>query len=178
MGNIDKLKKLVVISFLLVPLSSATISAFHLERFLALGNHTYLSVASAVTYEIANITAMLIFVILERIKKSFVWISFIILILMQIIGNIYYSFDYIYIKLTEQSTWVANYFKIMSVITNVTDNNILIFILSVIIGAPVPIIAILLTKSVSDYLSNERNKDSLEKPSTVENDIVSSFSVE
>lgn len=178
MGNIDKLKKLVVISFLLVPLSSATISAFHLERFLALGNHNYLSIASAVTYEIANITAMLIFVILQRIKKSFVWISFIILILMQIIGNIYYSFDYIYIKLAEQSTWVANYFKIMSVVTNITDNNILIFILSVIIGAPVPIIAILLTKSVSDYLSDERNQDSDEKLLESTNDTTSSFSVE
>ncbi len=155
MGNVEKIKKIVIISFLLVPFSSATISAFHLEKFLALGNHTYLSISSAITYEIANISAMLIFVILERIKKSLVWISFIILIIMQIIGNIYYSFDFVYTKMVADETWVNNYFKIMSVITNVSDNNILIFILSVIIGAPVPIIAILLTKSVADYLADE-----------------------
>lgn len=156
MQNIDKLKKIVIISFLLVPFSSATISAFHLEKFLALGNHSYLSIATAITYEIANISAMLIFVVLEKIKKSFVWISFAILIIMQIVGNIYYSFDWINIKMVEQTSWVDNYFKMMEVITDISNKDLLIFILSVVIGAPVPIIAILLTKSVADYLDNEK----------------------
>jgi hypothetical protein len=157
--NLNVTRKAVIFAFILVPLLSATISAFHLERFLALGNPSYISWSTAFTYELANVSALLVFVVLPKINKLFVWTSFVILICMQIIGNIYYSFNFIYEQQSEHAVWIDNYLKMIKVLSEDFPRDGALFWLSVIIGAPVPLIALLLTKSISDYLGDNKKDD-------------------
>ncbi len=150
--NLERARSIVLYSYLIVPLFSATVSAFHLEKFLRLGNPVYLSVTIAVAYEIANIATMFIFFLLPKINKSFVWASFIILLLMQIVGNIYYSFEWIFKAMESNSHYVSYWFELTRIFMLEVDNNASMFALACIIGIPVPIISLLLTKSVSKYI--------------------------
>ena len=156
--NLERARKIITYVFLLVPVISATISAFHVEKFLRLGNPTFLSVSTAIAYEIANVGAMLIFVLMPKVKQNFIWISFIILIFMQIVGNVYFAFDYIYNNIDSNPYYVDNFIKMVRVMTDFLENDTIIFILSCLVGAPVPIVALLLTKSTSDYFKDEEDK--------------------
>lgn len=156
MTDINRLnfaKRTLLYLFLSVPIISATISAFHLEGFMRLGNPTFLSVTTAIAYEIANVTAMFIFVMLPRINRSFVWISFIMLVIMQVVGNVFFSYDYIIRNVNPEhlSSWysMTNYLFDSS---NKIESS---FYLACFIGVPVPLVAIFLTKSVSNYLGGE-----------------------
>jgi hypothetical protein len=160
MTDINKLnfaKRTLLYLFLSVPIISATISAFHLEGFMRLGNPTFLSVTTAIAYEIANVTAMFIFVMLPRINRSFVWISFIMLVVMQVVGNVFFSYDYIIRNVNPEhlSSWysMTNYLFDSS---NKIESS---FYLACFIGVPVPLVAIFLTKSVSNYLGGEEESE-------------------
>lgn len=161
--NLERARKVITYVFLLVPIISATISAFHVEKFLRLGNPTFLSVSTAIAYEIANVGAMLIFVLMPKVRQNFIWASFIILIFMQIIGNVYFAFDYIHINIDDNPYYVDNFIKMVRVITDFLEKDTMIFILSCLVGAPVPIVALLLTKSTSDYFKDEET-EKIEKP--------------
>lgn len=176
MTDINRLnfaKRTLLYLFLSVPIISATISAFHLEGFMRLGNPTFLSVTTAIAYEIANVTAMFIFVMLPRINRSFVWISFIMLVVMQVVGNVFFSYDYIIRNVNPEhlSSWysMTNYLFDSS---NKIESS---FYLACFIGIPVPLVAIFLTKSVSNYLGGEEieeKKTEIEEITNQENPII------
>ena len=155
----EKVKKIARIFYLLVPLISATISAFHVESFLRLGNPTFLSVSTAVAYEVANIGAMVIFVLVPRVKMNFIWAAFLILVFMQIMGNIYFSYDWIQNKIDADPEYVTNFVKMIRSLTDFMELETVIFMLACLIGAPVPIVALLLTKGTSEYLVDAKEED-------------------
>lgn len=165
MNNLSLAKKIIIYFFLSVPIISATISAIHLERFLAIGNPTTLSISTAIAYEIANLTIMFIFILLPKANKTFIWITFVMLILMQIIGNIYFSFNFIYTAMEQHSDWIKNWMRIISIFSFEPQSESSVFILSCILGVPVPLVALLLTKSVAIYLGDEEQKT----PEIIEN---------
>ena len=89
------LKKIIVISFILVPILSSIISTFHLIDLFQLGNPSYLSIALAVTIEIGSIASFLTLSILSRLNRAIVWTVFIILFFMQVVGNTYFSYEWL-----------------------------------------------------------------------------------
>lgn len=145
---------------------SATISAFHIERFLALGNPNMLSISTAVTYELANISIILVFANIKTANKFFAWTTFMILISMQIIGNVFYSFNYIYKELIVNTQYMDNYMKAMKIFNEDITLDMSVFWLSVILGAPIPLVTLLLTKLTGD--SDSKKKDSVDTPSITE----------
>jgi len=144
------MKKRTLLIFALIPTILATVSAFHLESMVRLGNHIWLSIPVAVAYELANLIIILLIVNSKNVNKFYVFIAFIIIIFMQILGNVYASYTYILENNPENTFFdILNFFPID------VDRKMSNFILSNIIGTFLPIISLLLTKVVSDIIDKE-----------------------
>jgi hypothetical protein len=146
-------KKYFYYLFLFIPFCSSTVSAIHIEKFLRLGNPIWLSIPVASVYEAANI--IIVMLLSDKILKNrtFAFITFIILIFMQVVGNVYFSYEY-YSKYI-----VGDYFKeIYSIIFDETDEKFIKVILSLLIGAVIPIVSLLLTKIISDMKNENEEK--------------------
>jgi len=97
--------------------------------------------------------------ILSKLNRTIVWSIFILLFLLQIIGNIYYSFDYITIKMATNSTYLNSFQELMNRFFTDIELPDVKLILSIIIGAPIPIISLMLLKSLMDYIKPSKNTD-------------------
>ena len=82
------MKKRTLLIFALIPTILATVSAFHLESMVRLGNHIWLSIPVAVAYELANLIIILLIVNSKNVNKFYVFIAFIIIIFMQLSMNV------------------------------------------------------------------------------------------
>jgi hypothetical protein len=145
------MKKLILIIFALIPILSSTVSAIHLESFLRLSNPIYLSITIALAYELANLTIVLVVVNVKETNKLILYSAFMILIFMQILGNVYFSYD----SLVNNGGSVR-FREILDFISIEADQKSSDFILSCIIGIPIPLVSLLLTKLVSDMLENNK----------------------
>ena len=147
-----KLNDLLLYLFISVPIISATVSAIHLEKFIALGNPRWLSIPIATAYELANITILLLMIRTKGMSKTSLYTTFILLVLMQILGNIYYSYNYVY-EMWSDAKWIETWMEMISIFSSNPSAELWVFVLGTIIGAPVPIIALFLTKVVADWKS-------------------------
>jgi len=145
------LSKSIVVTFLIIPFLSSIISTFHLIDFFKLGNWTWMSVILGVAFEVGSVASLLIITILDKIKLWMIYTIFIILVSMQIIGNVYFSFDFINKQLLINSQWLKSATELFSYILGNDIQTIKIF-LSFLIGTPIPLISLMFLKSTVDYL--------------------------
>lgn len=155
------LSKLILAAFLAIPLISSIISMFHLVEFFELGNTSWMALGLGISFEIGSIASLLTMTILDKIKSWMIYSIFIILVSLQIIGNVYFSFDYINKALIENVQWLNSAVELFSYIFGNDLQTIKIF-LAFLIGTPIPLIALLFLKSTVDYL----------KPDNVQNKII------
>jgi hypothetical protein len=166
-------KRNVVAMFLVsVPIIAATISTFHLIEMFRLGNLTWMAILLGITYELGSLSIMAALTVLKYIKKSIVWLLFIILFLMQLIGNVYYTFDYINQNLkldpTYLDSFVELYVSLIGFFMEIEPESLDAIvknsktILALLIGVPIPLISIGITKSLVDYLDNTKEESSAE----------------
>jgi hypothetical protein len=146
-------KKLIIGAFLIVPILSSFISTVHVVTLFQLGNVVWMSIFLAVVFELGQLSSLLALAVLDKINKFLVWSIFILLAFMQILGNIYYTFDFIGLKLLENPEWLSSALELVNRFTyedvNVNDAK---FYVSLIIGIPIPLIAVAFLKSLVDYL--------------------------
>lgn len=145
------LKKLVIGTFLSVPAVSSLISTIHLIDLFNMGNPTWLSIFLAVTFELGSIASLLAISVLEKIKVGAIWFIFFILSALQIIGNVYYSYNFTSNELLSNPLFLQNFMDLFSPIIGEEIRDAKIF-LSCIIGIPIPLIALFFLKSNIDYL--------------------------
>lgn len=154
MNQINKLKlwkTIVVTTLLSVPALSSIISAIHLVKLFNLGNELYLSYTLAIVFELGAIASFLALKFIpSTINKWMVWFIFIMLAFLQIIGNVFYSYDFIYIIMQTQSTWLNSFNDFMGYFTG-NDAKTNHMILSWIIGLPIPLIALFLLKITPEF---------------------------
>lgn len=153
--NNKLLQKLVILSFISVPLISSVISTVHLVDLFMLGNPGWMAKTIAVAIELGAIASFMTLSIMGKLNKFFVWSVFIILFIMQIIGNVYFSFNF----LTEQIALNPNYvnsFKEMVefFLDTISARDIKMYI-SLLIGTVIPLISIFLLKSMTEYLGTD-----------------------
>ncbi len=154
-------KGIIILIFLIVPFISSIISMVHVVKFLGLGNTWAVSLTLAITYEIANLTILMAVVLMKKLRAIFVWSCFIVLLTIQIIGNIYYSYDYILIQISENSNYLTTFISFIQQIIELDDKKSIVFILSCFLGLPIPMVSLLLVKSVVDYLEVEGSVENL-----------------
>lgn len=147
-------KKLIVGAFLVVPTVSSLISTVHVVDLFGLGNEVWMAFALAMVFELGQLSSLLTLAILDKINKFVVWSIFFLLASMQILGNVYYSFDFVTNKLIEDPNWLGSALELINKFTfSEIDSSSAKFILALVIGIPVPIISIAFLKSLVDYLN-------------------------
>jgi hypothetical protein len=140
------------------------ISTIHVIEFFRLSNPEWLAVTLAIAFEIGAAASLAAIVILDKTSKSLVWMLFLLITLMQMMGNMYYA----YVHLEDFKSW-SELFGIME--------EEIIFqkrILSIVSGAILPIVALGFIKSLVDYIkpsTAEELKAEFEKNQAIEEEL-------
>ena len=145
-------RKLFLILFAILYISVALVSTFHAISFFGLANIDWVSVMLAITFEIGQ--AAVLFSILTGASgknKIIPWVLMCVLTLVQILGNVFSSYEYL---ITHSGDNLRFFKEPIFVWTDLPDNQCNV-ILTYIIGAILPIVALLMTSMVTNYLNKD-----------------------
>ena len=162
-SNLTRVQKWTVIAFLIVPLLSSAISTIHIVDFFGLGNYHWMAYVLAAAFEIGSIASAIAITALDKISKWAVWSIFIVLVFFQLIGNIYFSFDYITTMVMSNPEYLDTAKAFIGYFYSFENYDDLRVVLSCLIGLPIPLISLAFLKSVVDYINTimEESKDNL-----------------
>ena len=143
--------------FAILYLCTAFVSTLHAISFFSLANELWLGIILACTFEIGQ-AAVLFSILTDKSnhKKVMPWILMCILTLVQILGNVFSSYKYI----LTNSIIDLKYFKEPIFVWTELPDNITTVIVTYIIGAILPIVALSLTSMVTGYLDNNNTEES------------------
>ena len=143
--------------FAILYLCTAFVSTLHAISFFSLANELWLGIILACTFEIGQ-AAVLFSILTDKSnhKKVMPWILMCILTLVQILGNVFSSYKYI----LTNSIIDLKYFKEPIFVWTELPDNITTVIVTYIIGAILPIVALSLTSMVTGYLDNDNKEES------------------
>jgi len=149
--NKDLIRKFIIGTFVSIPFLSSLISTIHLIGLFNLGNHEWMSITLAIAFELGSIASLLILTILDKINKSMVMSIFVILVIFQILGNVYFSFDYINQHLLINPNWLGSFQELVSYFV-AGDQTLMKLLVSCLVSIPIPLISLFFLKSIIDYL--------------------------
>lgn len=135
----------IIGTFVSLYLMVSVISTIHVIDFFKLSNPTWLAVSLAIAFEIGAAASLASLISLDKMNKGMVWSLFIILTLMQAMGNTFYA----YTHLQDFQGWVELFGL---------DEEEQIYqkrVLSIISGAVLPVVALGFIKSLVDYIKPE-----------------------
>jgi len=161
----NQARTLITVLFISVPILSSLISTYHLISFFTLGHSFILALMLGIAFEVGSVSSFLAITVLKKINRNLVWTVFIAITLVQILGNIYYVFNYIHHKVIENSDWMLTITQIFAWFGfGTTDAAMIVAIMS---GGVLPLISLFLLKSTADYLdqgnfNDERNESEKE----------------
>ena len=152
MNKTDNIIKWSIISIFVGLYSLVSIiSTIHVVDFFKLSNPTWLAITLAIAFEVGAAASLAAIIILDKTSKSLVWLLFILITLMQMMGNMYYA----YTHLGDYSFW-SQLFAL--------DEEEAIFqkrVLSIVSGAILPIVALGFIKSLVDYIRPSEKKEEI-----------------
>jgi len=156
----NKILKIIILSlFLTVPVVSSFVSTLHLVTFFSLGNTLFISILLSILYEVGSISAFVTPFVFKKLNKTLIFTVFGILIIMQVCGNIFYSYDFVNNQLLIDGNWLKNFNELILYFTG-EDASLSKIILVIAISAPIPIISLFFLKSTIDYINiDEETKD-------------------
>ncbi len=132
----------IISTFVILYLLVSVISTIHVIDFFKLSNPDWLAISLAVAFEIGAAASLASLVTLEKMNKGIVWGLFILLTLMQAMGNTYYA----YTHLVNFQGWIELF--------GLTEEDLIYQkrVLSIVSGAILPIVALGFIKSLVDYI--------------------------
>ena len=158
--------------FAVLYLSVAIVSTFHAFSFFGLANNGIMAAMLAGTFEIGQ--AAVLFSLLtdsSNRQKAMPWVLMCILTAVQVLGNVYSSYEYIITNSMEHLKYFKEPIFIWTDLPDAQANVIVTYIQ----GSLLPIICLLLTSMVTNYLdktdkksidSKEKSKESTEQENT------------
>lgn len=131
-------------------------SFFHAVSFFGLANNSWMSIILAFAFEIGQAAVLFSLLTSEKDRSRIMpWVLMTMFTLVQVIGNIYSSYKYIINNSIED----LRYFKEPIFIwTSIPDNQATVIIVYL-VGALLPIASLLLTSMITNYLSDESEKE-------------------
>jgi len=155
---------LFVILYLLVGI----VSLFHSFAFFGLANNGPMSIMLGCCFEIGQVAVLMSLLTSKKDRgRVMPWILMCILTLVQIIGNIFSSYKYMMTNATNDLI----YFKNPIFIWTDLPDDITTVIVTYIIGALLPIIALCMTSMVSNYIMDDDPNDNKELIEDNKNDL-------
>ncbi len=158
--NQKRLYKVFIWGFLLLYLMVAAISFFHAIQFFSVGNNITMSVVLAFAFEVGLALSLAAVLLSDANKRATLpWILMIVLTAVQVIGNVYSTYKYMALSEVEYYQYLAK--PLLFWMEGVTEDSVQI-VVSWIIGAILPIIALFMTDMVATNIKN-LNNDNTEK---------------
>ena len=133
-------------------------SFFHACAFFGLANNSWMSIILAFAFEVGQ--AAVLFSLLTSTKdrsRIMPWVLMTMFTLVQVIGNVYSSYKYIILNSVENLRYFKEPIFIWTDLPDEQANVIIVYL----VGALLPIAALLLTSMITNYLtdqSEENNK--------------------
>jgi hypothetical protein len=163
------MKYILTILFSLLYLAVGFVSTYHAIAFFSISNETWLAVILAIAFEVGQ-AAVLFSVLTNPTKKIMPWVLMGVLTLVQVLGNVYSSYQYMILNSQDMITYFTN-----SVLFYLKDpdpqvNQVMI---SYITGAILPIVALCLTSmvvntsGVSEEIPSEIPQENIEEESKI-----------
>ena len=159
-------RNLFLCLFAVLYLSVAAVSTFHAFHFFGLANNSVMAAMLAGTFEIGQ--AAVLFSLLtdsDNRKKYMPWVLMCILTLVQVLGNVFSSYEYI---ITNSMDSLRYFKEPIFIWTNLPDEQANV-IVTYIQGSLLPIVCLLLTSMVTSYLSKEENLSDEQSKEQIEN---------
>ena len=155
--------KIFIYAFLFLYALVAFISFCHAIEFFDIGNTHWMSVMLAFAFELGLAVCLASILIGTNKRNNIAWILLTILVLVQVIGNTYSVFKYI----SESGYDYYNYLAkpMLFMIEEVSQETVQI-IISWIMGAILPIVALLMTEMVANGIKEEQMIE--EKPEDID----------
>lgn len=121
------------------------ISTIHVVDFFRISNPEWLSVFLAIAFEVGAAASLSSIIIMDKMNKTLIWGLFIILTLMQAMGNTYYA----YTHLNNFQGWIELF--------GFSDEDLIYQkrMISIISGAILPLVSLGFIKSLVDYIRPE-----------------------
>lgn len=149
MNKNNKIHYFIIIVFVSLYIITSLISTIHVVDFFALSNSRLMSIFLAIAFEIGAAASLASIIVMHRMKRGIVWSLFILLTLMQAMGNMYNSFA----NLADFQQWIELF--------GLTEEPIIVQkrILATISGLPLPLIALGFIKALIDYIRPYQKND-------------------
>jgi hypothetical protein len=141
----------IISTFVSLYLIVSVISTIHVIEFFELSNPKWLAVSLALAFEVGAAASLSSLIIMEKMNKFMVWSLFIILTVMQAMGNTYYA----YTHLDNFQSWIELF--------GLVDEDLIYQkrMLSIISGAILPLVSLGFIKSLVDYIKPNKTVDTL-----------------
>ena len=157
--NQKVLNKVFVWGFLFLYLLVACISFCHAVEFFNIGNANWMSITLAFAFELGLALSLAAILLSDSNSKNVLpWVLMIILCAVQVIGNVYSTYKYIALSETEYYQYLAQ--PLLFWIEDISEKTVRI-IISWIIGAILPIIALFMTDMVASNLKTMNNANKI-----------------
>ena len=149
MTNKSKLiRGFVITTFVVLYLIVSIISTIHVIDFFRLSNPEWLAISLALAFEVGAAASLASLVVLDKMNKFIVWSLFIVLTLVQAMGNTFYAYSH----LNNFNQWIELF--------GLVDEDLIYQkrILSIISGAILPLVSLGFIKSLVDYIKPDDDK--------------------
>lgn len=149
-------KTIYVGLFAILYLIVAFSSFFHACAFFGLANNDWMSIILAFAFEVGQ--AAVLFSLLTSTKdrgRIMPWVLMIMFTLVQVIGNVYSSYKYIIINSVENLRYFKEPIFIWTDLPDAQANVIIVYL----VGALLPIAALLLTSMITNYLTDQSTEN-------------------
>ena len=151
-----KLNKIYIFAFLFLYLMVAAISFCHAIEFFSIGNVEWMSITLAFAFELGLFVCLSSILLGTNKDNTIAWLLLIILVIVQVCGNTYSVFKYISLSETEYYQYLAK--PLLFWIEEVSEETVQI-IISWIMGAILPIVALLMTEMVSKTIKSSETSE-------------------
>lgn len=150
----------MIATLLVIPLITSVISTIHVIDFLGLANNNSMAITLAATFEaglLAALTAMQVMRLLE--SKWAIYVIFILLTFYQLVGNIYYGYNYVTMNITENPYFINNFVELFQFVHDPEDVIGWKRIIAITAGAILPIISMIFLHINMEYVLAKRKKE-------------------
>lgn len=151
--------------FVILYIATALISLCHAIEFFTIGNVKWMAITLATVFELGQMIVLSSLLLSDNKKTLLPWILLTILTSVQVVGNVYSVYKYITLSATEYYVYLQKPL-IDWWLSGVSQEKIIV-IISWIIGALLPIIALFMTSMVANNIKlMEETTSPIEKEET------------
>lgn len=152
------MRKILVVLFSILYISVGFVSVYHSISFFELSNQPWLALILACAFEIGQ-AAVLFYLLISKDKQIMPWILMSVLTLVQVLGNVYSSYQYMMLNNVDLIKYFTDSVLFFIQDPNPKVNHVMI---SYITGAILPVVALCMTSMIVNVLNYKKKEDEID----------------